>query len=55
MNTILIVMALSGRVWTPTYAVVYESEKQCQVAAEKFPQTAFSTKKAVCVPQVYVR
>lgn len=55
MNTVLIVMALAGRLWAPSYAVVYDSEKQCQEAASKFEHTAFSTKKAVCVPQVFVR
>ena len=53
MNTVLIVMVLSGRFWVPSYAVVYPTEKACMAEAEKeVYKGVFATKKASCLPQV---
>lgn len=54
MNTVLIVMVLVGRTWTPQYAVLHKTEIACIQAASKYPSNWDSTQKAVCVPLLQV-
>jgi hypothetical protein len=52
-NTTLVVMLLVGRMWEPTFVVVYPTEAACQAAAKARTEfTNFGTRKAVCVPSL---
>lgn len=50
MKTLLIVMVLVGRNWTPQYAVEHRTEISCTQAAAKYPESWNATIKAICVP-----
>lgn len=53
MNTILVVMLLAGRFYTPAYAVVYPTEEECKAALTKvMAGQDRNLRSAVCVPQV---
>ena len=56
MNVILVVMALSGRMYTPQYVIRYSTQQLCEQAAKPYNQDtssfSYNRTRAVCVPEV---
>lgn len=51
MNTMLVVMLLVGRTWTPIHVVQFTNEAACQAEATRLsPSRWNASSMAVCVP-----
>ena len=50
---LLIIMVANGRSYneTPSYAVEYPTEAECQAVAATYPTKGINFEKAVCIPK----